>query len=229
MERHFHEELQKLKETLLIMASAVETSISKAIDALVERNSPLAEEVIQMDQKINNLEVSIDEQCLKLLATQQPMAIDLRFITSAMKINNDLERMGDHSVNIAELVKILNEQELLKPLIDIPRMANLAQMMVKDSLDSFINGNVEQAQSVCIRDDEVDKLDDQLFRELLTYMMNDTQTIARALDLVLISKNLERIADLSTNIAEEVIFIYRAKMVKHHKATLELEDIRPRS
>ena len=229
MERHFHEELQKLKETLLIMASAVETSISKAIDALVERNSPLAEEVIQMDKKINNLEVSIDEQCLKLLATQQPMAIDLRFITSAMKINNDLERMGDHSVNIAELVKILNEQELLKPLIDIPRMANLAQMMVKDSLDSFINGNVEQAQSVCIRDDEVDKLDDQLFRELLTYMMNDTQTIARALDLVLISKNLERIADLSTNIAEEVIFIYRAKMVKHHKATLELEDIRPRS
>jgi phosphate transport system protein len=229
MERHFHEELQKLKETLLIMASAVETSISKAIDALVERNSPLAEEVIQMDQKINNLEVSIDEQCLKLLATQQPMAIDLRFITSAMKINNDLERMGDHSVNIAELVKILNEQELLKPLIDIPRMANLAQMMVKDSLDSFINGNVEQAQSVCIRDDEVDKLDDQLFRELLTYMMNDTQTIARALDLVLISKNLERIADLSTNIAEEVIFIYRAKMIKHHKATLELEDIRPRS
>ena len=229
MERHFHEELQKLKETLLIMASAVETSISKAIDALVERNSPLAEEVIQMDQKINNLEVSIDEQCLKLLATQQPMAIDLRFITSAMKINNDLERMGDHSVNIAELVKILNEQELLKPLIDIPRMANLAQMMVKDSLDSFINGNVEQAQSVCIRDDEVDKLDDQLFRELLTYMMNDTQTIARALDLVLISKNLERIADLSTNIAEEVIFIYRAKMIKHHKATLELEDIRARS
>lgn len=229
MERHFHEELQKLKETLLIMASAVETSISKAIDALVERDSQLAEEVIQMDQKINDLEVSIDEQCLKLLATQQPMAIDLRFITSAMKINNDLERMGDHSVNIAELVKILNEQELLKPLIDIPRMANLAQMMVKDSLDSFINGNVDQAQSVCIRDDNVDKLDDQLFRELLTYMMNDTQTIARGLDLILISKNLERIADLSTNIAEEVIFIYRAKMIKHHKATLDLEDIRPRS
>ncbi len=229
MERHFHEELQKLKETLLIMASAVETSISKAIDALVERDSQLAEEVIQMDQKINDLEVSIDEQCLKLLATQQPMAIDLRFITSAMKINNDLERMGDHSVNIAELVKILNEQELLKPLIDIPRMANLAQMMVKDSLDSFINGNVEQAQSVCIRDDNVDKLDDQLFRELLTYMMNDTQTIARGLDLILISKNLERIADLSTNIAEEVIFIYRAKMIKHHKATLDPEDIRPRS
>ena len=229
MERHFHEQLQQLKETLLIMASAVETSIAKAIDALVERDSKLADEVIQMDGKINDLEVSIDEQCLKLLATQQPMAIDLRFITSAMKINNDLERMGDHSVNIAELANILNELDSLKPLIDIPRMARLAQSMVKDSLDSFIDGQVEKACDVCIRDDEVDQLDDQLFRELLTYMMNDSQTIARALDLILISKNLERIADLSTNIAEEVIFIYRAKMIKHHKATLDLEDIRPRS
>jgi len=229
MERHFHEQLQQLKETLLIMASAVETSIAKAIDALVERDSKLANEVIQMDGKINDLEVSIDEQCLKLLATQQPMAVDLRFITSAMKINNDLERMGDHSVNIAELAIILNELGSLKPLIDIPRMARLAQSMVKDSLDSFIDGQVEKARDVCIRDDEVDQLDDQLFRELLTYMMNDSQTIARALDLILISKNLERIADLSTNIAEEVIFIYRAKMIKHHKATLDLEDIRPRS
>ena len=229
MERHFHEQLQQLKETLLIMASAVETSIAKAIDALVERDSKLANEVIQMDGKINDLEVSIDEQCLKLLATQQPMAVDLRFITSAMKINNDLERMGDHSVNIAELAIILNELDSLKPLIDIPRMARLAQSMVKDSLDSFIDGQVEKARDVCIRDDEVDQLDDQLFRELLTYMMNDSQTIARALDLILISKNLERIADLSTNIAEEVIFIYRAKMIKHHKATLDLEDIRPRS
>jgi phosphate transport system protein len=229
MERHFHEQLQQLKETLLIMASAVETSIAKAIDALVERDSKLANEVIQMDEKINDLEVSIDEQCLKLLATQQPMAIDLRFITSAMKINNDLERMGDHSVNIAELAIILNELDSLKPLIDIPRMARLAQSMVKNSLDSFIDGQVEKARDVCIKDDEVDQLDDQLFRELLTYMMNDSQTIGRALDLILISKNLERIADLSTNIAEEVIFIYRAKMIKHHKATLDLEDIRPRS
>ncbi len=229
MERHFHEQLKKLNDTLLTMAVAVETSIAKAIDALVDRDNKLADEVIASDDKINQLEILIDEQCLKLLATQQPMAIDLRFITSAMKINNDLERMGDHAVNIAERAKILNEQEQLKPLIDIPRMAQITQSMVKDSLDSFINGDVVKAQSICIRDDEVDQLDDQLFRELITYMMNDTKTISRAIDLILISKNLERIADLSTNIAEEVIFIYKAKTIKHHAESKDFDDIRSRS
>ena len=126
MKRHFHDELKKLKETLLLMASAVESSIAKAIDSLIERNNNLADEVIKLDDKINKLEITIDEQCLKLLALQQPMAIDLRFITSAMKINNDLERIGDHAVNIAERAKILNDQKLLKPLIDIPRMAQTA-------------------------------------------------------------------------------------------------------
>jgi phosphate transport system protein len=137
MERHFHEQLQKLNDTLLRMAVAVETSIAKAIDALVDRDNKLADEVIAADDKINQLEILIDEQCLKLLATQQPMAVDLRFITSAMKINNDLERMGDHAVNIAEITKILNEHEQLKPLIDIPRMAQISQEMVKDSLESL--------------------------------------------------------------------------------------------
>lgn len=229
MERHFHEEIQQLKETLSKMASSVETSIAKAIDSLVERDNNLADEVIAMDDHINILEILIDEQCLKLLALQQPMAVDLRFITSAMKINNDLERMGDHAVNIAERAKILNEQELLKPLIDIPRMAMVAQTMVKDSLDSFINGNVEKARAVCIRDDEVDNLDDQLFRELLTYMAEDNKTISRALSLILVSKNLERIADLSTNIAEEVIFIYKARTIKHHIEARAVEDVRSRS
>jgi len=229
MERHFHEQLQQLKETLLKMASAVETSIVKAIDALIDRDDKLADEVIAMDERINNLEILIDEQCLKLLATQQPMAIDLRFITSALKINNDLERMGDHAVNIAEITRLLNQQEPLKPLIDIPRMAQLAQSMVKDSLDSFINGNVEQARSVCIRDDEVDQLNDQLFRELLTYMLNDNKTITCALDLILVSRNLERIADLSTNISEEVIFIYKAQMIKHRVDTKNWDDIRSRT
>lgn len=229
MERHFHEQLQKLNDTLLRMAVAVETSIAKSIDALVDRDDKLADEVIAADDKINRLEIIIDEQCLKLLATQQPMAIDLRFITSAMKINNDLERMGDHAVNIAELAKILNEQEQLKPLIDIPRMAQISQGMVKDSLESFINGNAEKARAVCIRDDEVDQLNDQLFRELLTYMLSDNRTIVRALDLILVSRNLERIADLSTNIAEEVIFIYRAQTIKHHADSKVLDDIRSRS
>lgn len=229
MERHFHEQLQDLKEMLFKMASAVETSIIKSIDSLVERDNKLAEEVISMDDHINNLEILIDEQCLKLLALQQPMAVDLRFITSAMKINNDLERMGDHAVNIAERAKPLNEQEQLKPLIDIPRMAEIAQSMVKDSLDSFIDGNISKAQDVCIRDDDVDKLDDQIFRELLTYMMDNPKTISRALHLILISKNLERIADLSTNIAEEVIFIYKARTIKHHINAKDLKDIRSRS
>lgn len=229
MERHFHEQLQQLKETMLKMAAAVETSIVKAIDALIERDDRLADEVIAMDERINNLELLIDEQCLKLLATQQPMAIDLRFITSALKINNDLERMGDHAVNIAEITKLLNQQELLKPLIDIPRMAQLAQSMVKDSLDSFINGDVEKARAVCVRDDEVDQLNDQLFRELLTYMLSDNKTITRALDLILVSRNLERIADLSTNISEEVIFIYKAQMIKHRVDTKNWDDIRSRT
>lgn len=229
MKRHFHEELKQLKETLFQMAGAVETSIAKAITALVERDNILADEVLKMDDHINNLEIQIDEQCLKLLALQQPMAVDLRFITSGMKINNDLERIGDHAVNIAERAKILNEQELLKPLIDIPRMAQIAQSMVKDSLDSFINGDIDKAHAVCVRDDEVDQLDDQIFRELLTYMAEDSKTISRALNLILISKNLERIADLSTNIAEEVIFIYKARTIKHHIDAKDLEDIRSRS
>ena len=229
MKRHFHKELQHLKEKLFEMAAAVETSIAKAIDALIERNNELADEVIKMDDHINNLEILIDNQCLKLLALQQPMAVDLRFITSGMKINNDLERIGDHAVNIAERAIILNEQPLLKPLIDIPRMAQIAQSMVKESLDSFIDGNIEKARAVCIRDDEVDNLDEQLFRELLTYMIDDSKTISQALNLILISKNLERIADLATNIAEEVIFIYKARTIKHHINSKDLEDIRSRS
>lgn len=224
MERHFHEQLQNLKETLLKMASAVETSIARAIDALVERDNQLADEVIKEDNHINDFEIQIDEQCLKLLALQQPMAVDLRFITSAIKINNDLERIGDHAVNIAERAKILNKEESLKPLIDIPRMAQIAQSMINDSISSFIHGDVEKAHAICMRDNEVDQLDDQIFQELMTYMVSNTKTIVRALNLLLISKNLERIADLSTNIAEEVIFIYKAQIIKHHIDTKNLED-----
>lgn len=197
------------------MASLVEASVAKAIEALVDRKSALADEVITMDNDIDLMEIRIDEQCLKLLALQQPVAVDLRFITSAMKINNDLERVGDHAVNIAERAVELNDKDSLKPLIDIPRMALIAQSMIKDSLDSFISGDVESARAVCLRDDEVDNLDQQIFRELVTYMVEDVKTISRALSLIIISKNLERIADLSTNIAEEVIFIYKAHTIKH--------------
>ncbi len=216
METHFHEMLQDLKKMLIEMSTAVDTAIAQSIDSLTERNNALAEEVIRMDDEINQYEIRIDEQCLKLLALHQPMAVDLRFITSAMKINNDLERMGDHAVNIAERALELNRLKQLKPFLIIPRMAEIAQSMVRDSLKCFIDSNVEKARSVCIRDNEVDQHDDELFRELLTYMMEDPTTISRAMNLVLVSKNIERIADLSTNIAEEVIFIFEAKTIKHH-------------
>lgn len=216
MERHFHEELQELKATLTQMAALVEGAISKAVASLIDRDKSLAEQVIAGDDAINSIEIAIDEQCLKLLALHQPMAGDLRFVTSAIKINNDLERMGDHAVNIAERAILLCEQEQLKPLIDIPRMAVLAQEMVRDSIQSFVAGDVQRARDICVRDDQVDNLDDQVFRELLTYMVGDPRTISRALHLIIISKNLERIADLSTNIAEEVIFIYQAHTIKHH-------------
>ena len=216
MERHFDEELNKLKEKLLRMASLVEEAISHAVKALVDRNSDLAAEVIKRDDEVNMLEIEIDEQCLKLLALMQPIAIDLRFITSAMKIGNDLERMGDQAVNIAERTLELLRQPQLKPLIDIPRMATLAQKMVKDSLDAFVNKDTNLARDVCVRDDQVDNLNDQVFRELLTYMMEDTSTITRAVDLILIGRHLERIADHATNIGEDVVYLVEGKTIKHH-------------
>ncbi len=211
------------------MAMAVEEAIANAIDALVKRDDLIAEKVISMDEHINELEIRIDEECLKLLALQQPMATDLRFITSAMKINNDLERIGDHAVNIAQLAKTLNHNDPLKPLINIPRMAEIVQQMVKDSIDSFVKADVQLAKDICRRDDEVDQFDDQIFRELLTYMMSDVRHIPKALNYALISKNLERIADLSTNISEEVVFIYQAMNIKHHQKDIRFADIRSRS
>lgn len=216
MERHFDEELRELKEKLLRMSSLVEEAINSSIKALVNRNTELAEKVIKSDDAINMLEIEIDEFSIRLLALRQPEARDLRFITSAIKINNDLERMGDHAVNIAEKTLNLLKSPLLKPLIDIPRMANLAQGMLRDSLNAFVNNDPALAKSVCERDDEVDNLDDQLFRELLTYMVQDPKNIERALDLILISRNLERVADLSTNICEDVIYIASGRVIKHH-------------
>ena len=160
--------------------------------------------------------MDIDDRCLKLLATQTPLAVDLRLITSAMKINADLERIGDQAVNIAESVLVLIPQPPLKPLIDIPRMAEIAEKMIRDALDAFVKKDAELARDVLRRDDEVDELKDQVFRELLTYMMADPGTIQRALSLILISRHLERIADHATNIAEDVIFIVEAKDVRHN-------------
>ena len=216
METHFQQELNKLKGNLLQMAGLAERAISNAIEALVKRDTALAEKTITEDEKINQMEILIDEMCLKLLALHQPMAADLRFITSAMRINTELERIGDQAVNIAERAISLNQEPQLKPYIDIPRMAEITQSMVKDVLDAFVNGDAQRARSVCERDDQVDGLNDQVFRELLTYMMADSKTITRAVHLIIVSRCLERIADHATNIAEGVIFMVKALVIKHH-------------
>jgi phosphate transport system protein len=217
MERHhFEAELQALRNQLLTMGGLVEDRVHRAVHSLVHRREEEAQRIIASDKEINDLQIDIDNRCLKLLATQTPLAVDLRLITSAMKINADLERVGDQAVNIAESVLVLIPQPPLKPLIDIPRMAEIAEKMIRDALDAFVKRDAELARDVLRRDDTVDELKDQVFRELLTYMMADPGTIQRALSLILISRNLERIADHATNIAEDVIFIAEAKDVRHH-------------
>lgn len=221
MERHFDQQLGALRKNLIQMASMVETSIADAVKSLIERDSELAHRVVKNDDQVDALELEIDKQCVDLLALRQPFAIDLRFITSSIKITNNLERMGDLAANIAERVIPLNQEPQLKPLIDIPRMATITQAMVKDSIDAFVNHDTELARSVCEQDSTVDALNDQIFRELLTYMMQDPANITRAVHLMLISRHLERIADHSTNIAEEVVYIVKAKVVKHRSHTME--------
>lgn len=219
MERQFDEELKKLKEKLMQMASLTEESISLAVRSLKDRKEELAQKVFKGEEAVNRLDVEIDNLGLQLLALRQPMAVDLRFISSAMRIAVELERIADLSVNIAERVLELLKVPLLKPLIDIPRMAELAQNMVKDSIDAFINRDDGLARNVCERDDEVDNLNDQIFRELLTYMIQDPTTIKRAVDLILVARHLERMADHATNISEDVIYYVKGKTIKHHFET----------
>jgi phosphate transport system protein len=215
MPRHFHEELDALKQTLLAMGGLVEDQIRRAMRSLLERDDALAQEVIDRDRQVNTYDVEVDEQCVELLALHQPAASDLRFITTAMKIVTDLERIGDQAVNIAQRVLELNRDPQLKPYIDLPRMADKAQRMVKESLDAFVAGDTAVARQVCAEDAEVDALKEQIFRELLTFMMEDPRTIARAIRLILISRFLERVADHATNIGEMVVYLVEGKMVRH--------------
>jgi phosphate transport system protein len=215
MQRHFHEELEALKQTLLAMGGLVEDQIRRAMRALVERDDALAQEVIDRDRQVNAYDVEVDEQCVNLLALHQPAAGDLRSITTAMKIVTDLERIGDQAVNIAQRVLELNRDPQLKPYIDLPRMAEKAQRMVKESLDAFVARDTELARQVCGKDAEVDALKEQIFRELLTFMMEDPRTIPRAIRVILISRFLERVADHATNIAEMVVYLVEGKMVRH--------------
>jgi len=215
MQRHFHEELEALKQTLLAMGGLVEDQIRRVMTALLERDSDLAQEVIDRDRQVNAYDVEVDEKCVELLALYQPAAGDLRFITTAMKIVTDLERIGDQAVNIAQRAIELHQEPQLKPYVDLPRMAELAQRMVKESLDAFVARDTALARAVCAEDEAVDALKEQIFRELLTFMMSDPRTIPRALRLILISRFMERVADHATNIAEMVVYMVEGKMVRH--------------
>ena len=216
MQRHFDEELRVLHREILRMGSLVEEALAKSVKALVERNIQLAEEVISSDQAINMLEIEIDELCLRVLALHQPAAADLRFVVMALKINNDLERMGDQAVNIAERTVELLREPLLKCQTDLSRMASVAQGMVKNSLDAFVNRDAALARQVCGRDDEVDRINDQMFAEMIEAMRSDHAAIARGLGLILIGRHLERVADHATNLAEDVIYLVQGRSIKHH-------------
>jgi len=212
----FEEEMIDLKKRISEMASLVEEMIGKSIKGLKDRNMIIAKDVINSDDEVNNMEVEIDNLCIKILALYHPEAEDLRVVTMIMKINNDLERIGDHAVNIAKMSIPLSEQPPIKPLIDIPRMADKAIEMLKESLDSFMKLDSEMAIQVCIKDDEVDALEPQIVRELITYVMSDSQLMDRALRLIFIARHLERVADLATNIAEDAFYIATGEVLKHH-------------
>ncbi|MBA3060451.1 MAG: phosphate signaling complex protein PhoU [Nitrospirae bacterium] len=211
----FEKELTDLKGTVLKLGSMVEKAISDSIKSLVERNSKLAVDVIDKDPQVNALDVEIDEECIRLIALRQPRAGDLRLITTAMKITTDLERIGDFAVNISERALELNEEPQLKPYIDIPRMAEIAQGMVRDALDAFVKRDSALARDVLTRDDMVDNLNYQVFNELLFFMIQDPRNVSRAVKLTYISKYLERIADHATNIAEMVVYLVEGKIIRH--------------
>ena len=214
--RHFQDQLGQLQARLLEMGGLVEENVRVAIKGLVERDHELVERVLTGDEPVNALHIEIDNRCFTLLALHQPMAADLRTIVAAVKINTDLERVGDLAVNIAEATGRSALHLPIKPLIDIPQMAALAQSMLRDALDSFVRRDVVLAQKVLDEDDRLDSLKTQLFRALLTYMLQDPSKIEPALDLILVSRHLERIGDHATNIAEDVIFIVSARDVRHH-------------
>lgn len=211
----FDEELMHLKEMVLKMGAMVESSIKDSVKSLVERDDGLAKSVIERDHQINALDVQIDEECIRLIALMQPMAGDLRFLTTAMKITTDLERMADNAVNIAERALELNREPILKPYIDIPHMSQIAQGMTRDALDAFVNRDKKLAMDVIMRDDEVDDLKYGIFEELISYMVRDPNTVSRAMKISFVAQYLERIGDHATNIAEMVIYLVAGKIIRH--------------
>lgn len=215
MERHFEEEFDRVKSKILEMGALVEEQISNALTALVERDEALARQVIETDRHVNTLDVELDEMSLECLARYQPAARDLRFVTTAMKISSELERMSDLAENICERAIELNAEPQLKPYIDIPHMAHLARIMVKESLDAFVKTDSALARKVIRDDDFVDTLTEQLFRELLSFMIENPKAITRAIRLSFISKYVERIADHATNVAELVVYMVEGTIIRH--------------
>jgi phosphate transport system protein len=211
----FEEELSELKAVILRMGGAVERSIEQSVRALVDRDSALAEQTIELDSAIDAMEVDVEERVTRIFALHAPTARDLRFILTTLRVSNDLERIGDLSTSISERALELNREAQLKPFIDLPKMAEMVQTMVREALDAFVREDVDLALRVLRSDDPIDDLNEQIFRELLTFMMEDPSTISRALRIIFISKSLERIADHATNIAEMVVFMAKGKVVKH--------------
>lgn len=218
MKRHFEKELDSLKTNLIKMASLAEDAVGTSISALLNQDAQLARGIIENDQRINSLEIENDNAIIDLLALQQPVAIDLRFILSAQKINNDLERIGDHAVNIAESAIAIVETHPHEPLLHLPAMAGIAREMLRNAIDGFIHSDSSLAEKVLLQDDQIDELNRKMTKDVLHVMKNDVEMIEGGVELIRVSRNLERVADLATNIAEEVIFITKARSVKHRGA-----------
>ena len=218
--RHFHDELSHVKVRLLTMSGEAEAALGLAVEALLERDPAKADRVIQGDRVIDAMEMEIEEMSVNLLALQQPMARDLRMLTSALKISNDLERVGDHAVNIAQSAERLSQARPIAPEPEIVEMARLAREMLSDALEAFIRGDAAAAREICLRDDKVDLLHNSVFRILLTHMMEDPHTIGAGMELFLVSRNLERVADLATNIAEDVVYLVEGSIIRHHPEAL---------
>jgi phosphate transport system protein len=221
---HYEKELQGIKDNLIYLGSVTEKAIQNAMKSLSERNANIARKVIKDDDEIDKMDSDIEERCIRILALRQPTAIDLRFITTAIKITGHLERIGDMAVNIAEKAIQLNEEPILKPYIDLPRMADIVGKMIKDSLDSFIRNDLNMADKVRQTEQLTDDLNEQIFRELLTFMMEDSKTIHRALMIMQVSKNLERIADHTKGIADMVTYMITGKNVRHKTSIISGEE-----
>ncbi len=218
---HYEKELQEIKDRLIYLGALTEKAIQRAMRSLSDRDSEIARKVIQSDNEIDRLDTDIEERCIKILALRQPTAIDLRFITTAIKVTGHLERIGDMAVNIAEKAMQLNEEPQLKPYIDLPRMTDLVGQMIKDSLDSFILGDLKTAEKVRQTEQVIDDLNEQIFRELLTFMMEDSKSIHRSLLIMQISKNMERIADHAKGIADMVTYMVTGECVRHQTCPLK--------